>query len=120
MLHRLGRYDEAEAAYRSALEHDPRCCEAAYNLGSLHEDRGLIEQAIADYREALEISPDYADAHFNLAGALARAERGGEAIKHWQRYLDLDAGSPWARIARAHLELAEPPDPSQWPRGPLE
>src|SRR5881296_877135 len=113
LLHRLGRYDEAEAAYRSALEHDPRCCEAAYNLGSLHEDRGLIEQAIADYREALEISPDYADAHFNLAGALARAERGGEAIEHWQRYLELDAGSPWARIARAHLELVEPPDQSQ-------
>ncbi len=113
MLHRLGSYDEAEAAYRSALKHDPRCCEAEYNLGSLHEDRGLIEEAIADYREALEISPDYADAHFNLAGALARAERGQEAIEHWQRYLELDAGSPWARIARAHLELVEPPDQSQ-------
>src|SRR3989441_248542 len=109
LLHRLGSYDEAEAAYRSALEHDPRCCEAAYNRGSLHEDRGLIEEAIADYRKALEISPHYADAHFNLAGALARAERGQEAIKHWQRYLELDAGSPWARIARAHLELVEPP-----------
>src|SRR3989454_489386 len=113
LLHRLGSYDEAEAAYRSALKHDPRCCEAAYNRGSLHEDRGLIEEAIADYREALEISPDYADAHFNLAGALARAERGQEAIEHWQRYLELDAGSPWARIARAHLELVEPPDESQ-------
>ena len=27
------------------------------------------------------------------------------AIAHWQRYLELDAGSPWARIARAHLEF---------------
>lgn len=113
LLHRLGSYDEAETAYRSALEHDSNCCEAAYNLGSLHEDRGLIEEAIADYRKALEISPHYADAHFNLAGALARAERGQEAIKHWQSYLDLDAGSPWARIARAHLELVEPPDQTQ-------
>jgi tetratricopeptide (TPR) repeat protein len=113
LLHRLGSYDEAEVAYRSALEHDPRCREAAYNLGSLHEDRGLVEEAIADYRKALEISPDYADAHFNLAGALARADRGREATRHWQRYLDLDAGSPWARIARAHLELVEPPDQSQ-------
>jgi len=113
LLHRLGRYDEGEAAYRSALEHDPGCREAAYNLGSLHEDRGLTEEAIADYRRALEISPDYADAHFNLAGALARSERGREAVRHWQRYLELDAESPWARIARAHLELVEPPDRSQ-------
>jgi len=120
LLHRLGRYDEGEAAYRSALAHDPRCREAAYNLGSLHEDRGFTEEAIADYRRALEVSPDYADAHFNLAGALVRVERGAEAVRHWQRYLELDAGSPWARIARAHLELVEPPDQSQWPRGPLE
>src|SRR2546427_701809 len=94
LLHRLGRYDEGEAAYRSALAHDPRCREAAYNLGSLHEDRGFTEEAIADYRRALEVSPDYADAHFNLAGALVRVERGAEAVRHWQRYLELDAGSP--------------------------
>jgi tetratricopeptide (TPR) repeat protein len=111
LLHRMGRYDEASEAYLSALDQDPQCCEAAYNLGSLHEDRGAIEDAIGDYRRALELSPDYADAHFNLAGALARNGRDGEAIKHWQRYLELDSGSPWARIARAHLEIVEPPDP---------
>jgi tetratricopeptide (TPR) repeat protein len=111
LLHRMGRYDEAEGAYASALEQDPHCCEAAYNLGSLHEDRGAPEDAIFDYRRALELSPDYADAHFNLAGALARNGRDGEAIKHWQRYLELDSGSPWARIARAHLEGVDPPEP---------
>ncbi len=110
LLHRMGRYDEADEVYRTALAQDPHCCEAAYNLGSLHEDRGAIEAAIEDYRRALALSPDYADAHFNLAGALSRAGRGDEAVRHWQRYLDLDAGSPWARIARAHLELVEPPE----------
>jgi tetratricopeptide (TPR) repeat protein len=110
LLHRMGRYDEASEAYVAALGQDPQCCEAAYNLGSLHEDRGAIDEAIGDYRKALELSPDYADAHFNLAGALARHGRDGEAIKHWQRYLELDSGSPWARIARAHLEVVEPPD----------
>src|SRR5712692_167128 len=110
LLHRMGRYDEAQTAYTSALDQDSQCCEAAYNLGSLHEDRGAFEEAIVDYRRALELSPDYADAHFNLAGALARNGRDGDAIKHWQRYLELDSGSPWARIARAHLEVVEPPE----------
>jgi tetratricopeptide (TPR) repeat protein len=110
LLHRMGRHDEAATAYAAALKQDPHCCEAAYNLGSLHEDQGAIEDAIGDYRLALELSPDYADAHFNLAGALARSGRDGEAIKHWQRYLELDSGSPWARIARAHLDVVEPPD----------
>src|SRR2546423_522773 len=85
------------------------CAEAAYNLGSLNEDTGDVDEAIRCYHRALDVSPDYADAHFNLAGALARAGRGDEAVKHWQRYLELDAGSPWAKIARAHLEVVERP-----------
>lgn len=109
LLHRMGRYDDARVAYTRALEQDARCAEAAYNLGSLDEDCGDVEGAIGHYRRALALSPDYADAHFNIAAALARAGRGPEAMGHWQRYLELDSGSPWARIARAHLELVEPP-----------
>lgn len=110
LLHRLGRYEDARRAYASALEQDPDLAEAAYNLGSLSEDLSDVEQGIRYYRTALELSPDYADAHFNLAAALARAGRGAEAGRHWQRYLELDSSSPWARIARAHLELVEPPE----------
>jgi tetratricopeptide (TPR) repeat protein len=110
LLHRMGQYAEARRAYVEALAQDPHCAEAAYNLGSLDEDSGDPEQAIQHYRQALALSPDYADAHFNLAAALARAGRNSEALGHWQRYLELDAGSPWARIARAHLEVVEPPE----------
>lgn len=109
VLHRMGRYDEARGAYGAALGADPQLAEAAYNLGSLDEDCGDVEQAIVQYRRAIELQPVYADAHFNLAAALARAGRNAAAIHHWQRYLELDSGSPWARIARAHLELVDPP-----------
>ena len=114
LLHRTGQYADARSAYEAALTQDPRCCEAAYNLGSLDEDEGKVEQAIDHYRRALALAPDYADAHFNVAAALARAGRNAEAVRHWQRYLELDSGSPWARIARAHLEAADPADD---PRG---
>ena len=90
----------------AALKQSAACAEAAYNLGSLSEDTGDVEEAIRCYRRALDVNSDYADAHFNLAGALSRAGRNDEAIRHWQRYLELDAGSPWARIARAHLEVS--------------
>jgi tetratricopeptide (TPR) repeat protein len=110
LLHRMGRYDDARRAYVSALEQDANLCQAAYNLGSLSEDLSDVEQAIEHYRHALTLSPDYADAHFNLAAALARAGRTEDAGRHWERYLQLDSTSPWARIARAHLELVEPVD----------
>jgi tetratricopeptide (TPR) repeat protein len=112
LLHRMGRYEEARRAYDAALEHDPQCAEAAYNLGSLDEDCGDVEHAVTQYRRALVLSPDYADAHFNLAAALARTGRNEDAARHWQRYLQLDAGSPWARIARAHLDMADGPEGS--------
>jgi tetratricopeptide (TPR) repeat protein len=107
LLHRMGRYEDARHAYVQAVAADPRLCEASYNLGALAEDLGDLTQAIAHYRAALRLAPDYADAHFNLAGALVRDGRPEEATPHWQRYLDLDAGSPWSRIARAHLESRE-------------
>src|SRR5438445_386586 len=86
---------------------DPRTGQTVLDL-----DAGNLEQAVRCHRRALDISPDSADAHFNLAGALARAGRGDEAVRHWQRYLELDAGSPWAKIARAHLEIVDQTDTS--------
>ena len=104
LQHRMGRYERAEACYRAALEADDSCCQAAFNLGSLHEDLSDLPTAIGWYRRALEMEPDYADAHFNLAGVLGKAGQPEAAALHWRRYLELDLGSPWARIARSHLD----------------
>jgi len=104
LQHRMGRYERAQACYRAALEADDSCCQAAFNLGSLHEDLSDHSTAIGWYRRALEMEPDYADAHFNLAGVLGKTGDPDAAAIHWRRYLELDLGSPWARIARSHLE----------------
>jgi tetratricopeptide (TPR) repeat protein len=111
--HRMGHYGRAGEKYQKALEADESCCQAAFNLGSLHEDLGDFATAIAWYRRALELAPDYADAHFNLAGVLAKTGRNDAAALHWRRYLELDTGSPWAQIARSHLDGTESPEPDE-------
>ena len=108
LQHRMGHYERARECYRAALEADQTCPQAAFNLGSLHEDLGDFTTAIGWYRRALEMDPEYADAHFNLAGVLGKIGRGDTAATHWRRYLELDTESPWAQIARSHLEAAEP------------
>jgi len=110
LQHRMGHYERARECYEKALAADDGCCQAAFNLGSLHEDLGDFHVAITWYRLALEMAPDYADAHFNLAGVLGKLGRGEVAARHWRRYLELDLGSPWAQIARSHLEGAEAVD----------
>src|SRR5262245_32432340 len=107
LQHRMGHYERARECYEKALSADETCCQAAFNLGSLHEDLGDFHSAITWYRLALEMHPDYADAHFNLAGVLGKLGRNDTAARHWRRYLELDLGSPWAQIARSHLEGAE-------------
>ncbi len=109
--HRMGRYEQARGCYRAAIRADDACCQAAFNLGSLHEDLGDLPTAITWYRRALEMEPDYADAHFNLAGTLAKSGNADGAARHWRRYLELDRQSPWAHIARSHLdELVRGPE----------
>lgn len=108
--HRMGRYSRAGDCYRKALDADESCCQAAFNLGSLHEDLGDLTAAGAWYHRALEMQPDYADAHFNLAGVLAKTGQNKSAAHHWRRYLELDLGSPWAQIARSHLEEIDRPE----------
>ena len=108
--HRMGRYARAGQCYGQALAADETCCQAAFNLGALHEDLGDFPASITWYRRALELEPDYADAHFNLAGVLAKTGRAESAAIHWRRYLELDQGSPWAAIARTHLDGAEAPE----------
>ncbi len=107
--HRMGQYERAGQCYRAALEADESCCQASFNLGSLHEDLGDFQVSVTWYRRALEMDADYADAHFNLAGVLAKMGRAESAAVHWRRYLELDLGSPWAKIARAHLEEGTEP-----------
>jgi tetratricopeptide (TPR) repeat protein len=107
LQHRMGHYERAGDCYRAAFDAGEVCPQAAFNLGSLHEDLGDLGAAIAWYRRALEIEPDYADAHFNLAGVLGKSGRAAAAAQHWRRYLELDLGSPWAEIARSHLDDIE-------------
>jgi tetratricopeptide (TPR) repeat protein len=111
--HRMGRYERAGDCYEKALGADESCCQAAFNLGSLHEDLGDLTAATAWYRRALELEPDYADAHFNLAGVLAKSGRTQTAAIHWRRYLELDKGSPWAQIARSHLDGTDSREPDE-------
>jgi tetratricopeptide (TPR) repeat protein len=104
LQHRVGHYGEAQDAYEAALRADPTCAQARYNLGSLLEDLGELPASIRAYESAVALAPDYADAHFNLAGVLEKAGRTREAAGHWRRYLQLDPHSPWAQVARSHLD----------------
>jgi predicted O-linked N-acetylglucosamine transferase (SPINDLY family) len=69
-LKRLGRLEEAIAAYRAALQCHPDMPEALSNLGNLLCVTGRAAEAIAACLRAVELRPQYAEAHYNLGLAL--------------------------------------------------
>ena len=60
------RQDEAAAAYRKALEHDPYLVAALINLANIRYSRDELVEAQALYERAIGLEPDFFEAHFNL------------------------------------------------------
>jgi tetratricopeptide (TPR) repeat protein len=93
------RYDEAEAAYRKAIEIDPRNAATWYNLGNLLRDPfDRYHEAEAAYRKAIEIDPQDA-APWNNLGNLLRDpfDRYDEAEAAYRKAIEIDPTltSPW-------------------------
>jgi Flp pilus assembly protein TadD len=95
---------DAEAAYRRALELDPRLGLAWDGLGLVFYDAGRFADARPAFERALEMDPDSARATFHLA--LVR-DRGGEleaAAAGYKRALSL---SPFDAEITEHLAQVE-------------
>jgi tetratricopeptide (TPR) repeat protein len=70
-----GRFDEADAFYRRALEADPDHYEARLGLGNCHLFRNRLEDALAEYRRAHAANPADPKVCNNLAHVLVALGR---------------------------------------------
>lgn len=98
-----GRDAEAQDAYRSACEADPRHAPARINLGRLRHGAGALREAHQLYREALALVPHDATAWFNLGVVL---EDGGDlrnALASYLKALEHEPALPDAHYNAARL-----------------
>jgi tetratricopeptide (TPR) repeat protein len=75
-----GDAQEAERAYRRALEIEPGFVPALVNLADLYRALGRDAEGEALLRQATRADPDNADVHHALGLLLARVERVDEAV----------------------------------------
>jgi tetratricopeptide (TPR) repeat protein len=116
---RLGRFDEAVAAFRVCIALAPDSAECYVNRGLSHEGLGQNHQAIRDYSRALRLNPTLteaalrrgvlyhqggrnAEAAADLALALASApSREVRGVIHYSlARIDLDRGDRPAALAQ--------------------
>lgn len=87
-LSHLGRFDEAQDAYRKAIVLDVRNAPyAQVNLGNLLLTDGKTDEAIEQFRAALLLNPEYDEAHNSLGAALVRKGFINEGIEHLKEAL---------------------------------
>ena len=93
--------DEAAAAYRRALELDPRLVAAMINLANIHYSRDELAEAQALYEQAIALESDFFEAHFNLGNIYHDLSRFAEAQECYREALRLNP-----HYADAHFYLA--------------
>lgn len=112
-----GRFEEAEAAYRRAIEHDPEYAYPWNGLGALLQYRlGRFDEAEAAYRRAIELDPKQGAPWHNLGNLLQyRLGRFDEAGAAFERACALEPNDPtilngrawWLYTSKRELETAE-------------
>jgi len=102
LLKDLERYDEAESAFRKAIELDPSLAPVYYNLGIVLGNLERYDEAESAFRKAIELDPSDGDAYYNLGNLLKNLERYAEAESAYRKATELD---PSHAIAYSNLGI---------------
>ncbi|HUM02863.1 MAG TPA: protein kinase [Thermoanaerobaculia bacterium] len=93
----------AIAAFRKALERNPRLTRARRELGITLIDSGRVEEGVAEVRRALELDPGDSGANHSLGRAyFVGLGRFAEAAAQFDRALELNPRYGWAALQLAH------------------
>ena len=90
-LHKNGKMEIAESAFRKVLEHEPNNPVANHFLGVIAHQSGHLEDAVRLIKKAVRLAPSYKQAHNNLGNIYEALGKPEAAISSYRNALDLDA-----------------------------
>ncbi|MDQ3581043.1 MAG: tetratricopeptide repeat protein [Pseudomonadota bacterium] len=98
----LGRWREAQGAYKEFIAANPHEKEAFANLGLVKAKLGDSESAVADFSKALDIDPKFLDARRNRGTEYLRQKRYESAIEDFSAVLAQDGSDAATLYRRAY------------------
>jgi tetratricopeptide (TPR) repeat protein len=102
-----GKYAEAIAEYRKAIEKNPKAIDLHYRLGRAlllqSHDPANLDQARKEFEAELALNPSDAVAEYQIAQVLTAEQKKPEAATHFERAAELRPDFPEALIAVAKL-----------------
>jgi tetratricopeptide (TPR) repeat protein len=104
-----GKYAEAIAEYRKAIEKNPRALNLHYSLGRAllqqSHDSAALEQARREFEAELALNPSDAVAEYQVAQILSASQQKEQAARHFERAAKLRPDFPEALITVAKLRI---------------
>ena len=91
-----GNLEEAIAAYRNAIELDPKSYLSQHKLGEALVQQGKLDAAAAGYRKAIELNPDFCWSYHYLGEVLTKQGKLEEAIISYRRATELNPEFSWS------------------------
>ena len=95
-LQESGRFDEAVAAYKKAIELNPNFSWSYHNLGDVLLKLEKWEEAVAAYKKAVELNPDFSWSYHNLGDALLKLLQWEEAAAAYRCEIALNSDFAWS------------------------
>jgi len=93
MLEKLGRLDDAAAAFQEAERHGADRLNLLNSRGEARRERGEYMLAISDYEEALQADPQAVLPHFNIVSSLLALGRIEDALARLSSAIESDRAS---------------------------
>ena len=91
-LRKSGQIEESRESYQKALALKPDYPEALNNLAVIYMWENKYNKAKELLLRAIEINPDYVDPYFHLAISLEKNGQIEEAVKYYDKFLELSVG----------------------------
>ena len=91
-LRALGKLEEAQAGFRRAISLKSDYVRAYSHLGLTLQELGRLDESEESLTRAIAMKPDFAEAHRNLGNTLNAKGSQENALKHFERNLQLIRG----------------------------
>lgn len=85
----IGNYEQAVKMFGSDVEKHPESGAARTALGMALKRQGKMGEAKSSFRRATEVEPGFAEGHYELGAMLESDKEYSEALKSFERYLQL-------------------------------
>ncbi len=103
-----GKFDQAERQWLKALDLKDNAA-IRLNLALAYKDQERFDQAMDSLKKAVVLDPQFTQAHYEISQLFILNKEMKQAVRHFNKVIQLAPRSEWARLSKKYLDLIHQP-----------